>query len=224
MRSQEQPSETYAKLVRFLEVSTQYRADRLLGRLPADRFFEIRAALLGRLGQHEGALTIYVHRLKDFETAASYCRRVGSGDVYLTLLRIYLRPKGDQPLLLEPAFDLLSRYGAKVEIAEVLDLLPPLSPLRDARVFLSKAMRHAVEVKRGSRVTRDVFRSYTDQLDADVATLESRRVLIDDNRLCPSCHKRLGGSVLAVFSPHGETTHLACSKAFSSIHAASLSV
>lgn len=61
--------EMYSKLLDFLGTSTQYRPDRLLGRLPADSMFEARALLLGRLGQHEGALQIYVNRLKDYETA-----------------------------------------------------------------------------------------------------------------------------------------------------------
>lgn len=60
---------TYERLIDFLETSMQYRADRLLGRLPGDSMFEVRAVLLGRLGQHEGALQLYVNRLKDYATA-----------------------------------------------------------------------------------------------------------------------------------------------------------
>ena len=56
-------------------------------------------------------------------------------------------------------------------MADVLDLLPPLSPLADARAFLTKAMRRAVQTHREGRVQRDVYRARTDQLDVELATL-----------------------------------------------------
>ncbi len=49
-------------------------------RLPADDddrdMLEARALLLGRMGQHEGALTIYVRKLQDLKRAEQYCRDV----------------------------------------------------------------------------------------------------------------------------------------------------
>lgn len=62
--------EDYQKLIRFLGSSTQYRPDRLLARIGDDeRMEEVKATLLGKLGQHEGALQIYVHKLKDHARA-----------------------------------------------------------------------------------------------------------------------------------------------------------
>lgn len=60
---------TYRKLLDLLESSTSYRADRMLGRLPSEDMYEVRAILLGRLGRHEGALSIYVYQLEDHKTA-----------------------------------------------------------------------------------------------------------------------------------------------------------
>lgn len=61
--------ESYHKLIDLLESSTAYRADRILGRLPSEDMFEVRAILLGRLGRHEGALQIYVYQLENYATA-----------------------------------------------------------------------------------------------------------------------------------------------------------
>ena len=47
---------------------------------PPAAFFEERAILLGRLGRHEQALTIYVHILRDPEKALDYCRQHYSPD------------------------------------------------------------------------------------------------------------------------------------------------
>lgn len=69
MRDSSSPTTTYSKLIDFLERSTSYRAERVLGRLPSEDLHEVRAILLGRLGRHEGALQIYVYQLEDHATA-----------------------------------------------------------------------------------------------------------------------------------------------------------
>ncbi|SOV08962.1 related to Vam6/Vps39-like protein involved in vacuolar morphogenesis [Ustilago sp. UG-2017a] len=72
--------ELMQKLLRFLRSSTQYRPEQILVRLPADDddrdMLEARALLLGRMGQHEGALSIYVRKLQDATRAEEYCRDV----------------------------------------------------------------------------------------------------------------------------------------------------
>ncbi|PWY99444.1 hypothetical protein BCV70DRAFT_118819 [Testicularia cyperi] len=68
------------KLLGFLRSSTQYRPEQILVRLPADDddrdMYEARALLLGRMGQHEGALGIYVRKLDDLVMAEEYCKDV----------------------------------------------------------------------------------------------------------------------------------------------------
>ena len=78
--AREDRSKLMQKLLRFLRISTQYRPEQILVRLPADDddrdMLEARALLLGRMGQHEGALSIYVRKLKDPIRAEEYCRDV----------------------------------------------------------------------------------------------------------------------------------------------------
>ncbi|SNX83782.1 related to Vam6/Vps39-like protein involved in vacuolar morphogenesis [Melanopsichium pennsylvanicum] len=77
---QEERIELIQKLLKFLRTSTQYRPEQMLVRLPADDddrdMLEARALLLGRMGQHEGALSIYVRKLQDAYRAEEYCREV----------------------------------------------------------------------------------------------------------------------------------------------------
>ena len=63
---------TRAKLLSFLDSSNYYHAEALLARFPLDDLYEERAVLLAKLGQHEAALSIYVHTLKDMQTAETY--------------------------------------------------------------------------------------------------------------------------------------------------------
>ncbi|CAM6117042.1 unnamed protein product [Calypogeia fissa] len=111
-------SEAREKLLKALQNARTYSPDRMLQSLPADGLYEERAYLLGRLGQHQLALTLYVHKLHQPELALAYCDRVyqsavsgrkgttktslpalaAPGDqagvnIYLTLLEVYLKQK-----------------------------------------------------------------------------------------------------------------------------------
>ena len=107
---------------------------------------EARAILLGRLGRHDQALETYIYLLQDFMRLKSksiqptptlgsacisfclvrHCKRIyktGSetGGVFLTLLRIYLRPTVQTTAdLLQPALDFISRHGPRLDAVETL--------------------------------------------------------------------------------------------------------
>ncbi|PHT43680.1 hypothetical protein CQW23_17705 [Capsicum baccatum] len=96
-------SPTRKKLLSALESISGYNPEVLLKRLPPDALYEERAILLGKMNQHELALSIYVHKLHVPELALSYCDRLydsgleqhsakSYGNIYLTLLQIYLNP------------------------------------------------------------------------------------------------------------------------------------
>ncbi|XP_038895209.1 vacuolar sorting protein 39 [Benincasa hispida] len=95
-------SSTRKKLLSALESISGYQPEVLLKRLPSDALSEERAILLGKMNQHELALSLYVHKIHVPELALSYCDRVyesnqqptkSSGNIYLTLLQIYLNPR-----------------------------------------------------------------------------------------------------------------------------------
>ncbi|KAF5752976.1 vam6/Vps39-like protein [Tripterygium wilfordii] len=97
-------SPTRKKLISALENISGYNPEALLKRLPVDALYEERAVLLRKMNQHELALSLYVHKLHVPELALSYCDRVyestlhqssgkPSGNIYLTLLQIYLNPR-----------------------------------------------------------------------------------------------------------------------------------
>ncbi|MBA0707012.1 hypothetical protein Golax_019094, partial [Gossypium laxum] len=97
-------SPTRKKLLSALESISGYNPEALLEHLPPDALFEERAILFGKMNQHELALSLYVHKLHVPELALAYCDRVydsavhrlpvkSSGNLYLTLLQIYLNPR-----------------------------------------------------------------------------------------------------------------------------------
>ncbi|KAG4153784.1 hypothetical protein ERO13_D03G014800v2 [Gossypium hirsutum] len=85
------------------QIISGYNPEALLEHLPPDALFEEHAILFGKMNQHELALSLYVHKLHVPELALAYCDRVydsavhrlpvkSCGNLYLTLLQIYLNP------------------------------------------------------------------------------------------------------------------------------------
>lgn len=54
---------TRKKLLSALESISGYSPETLLKRLPPDALYEERAVLLGKMNQHELALSLYVHKV-----------------------------------------------------------------------------------------------------------------------------------------------------------------
>ncbi|KAF9448658.1 hypothetical protein P691DRAFT_668993 [Macrolepiota fuliginosa MF-IS2] len=212
--------EVYAKLLKFLNTNDKIGVDRLYGLLSPTELYEARAILLGRLGRHDQALELYVYRLQDYLKAEEYCKRIyqpntSTSSVFLTLLRLYLRPTFKLPSstdLLQPALDLISRHNPRLDPVETLNLLPPLVTADDVRAFLIEALRAPIF---DTRVVRHVSKARHDLVARQLMALQARRVRVTDSRICPQCHKRIGNSVIAVHAPRGEVTHYQCREAFS---------
>ncbi|KNZ73327.1 Vam6/Vps39-like protein [Termitomyces sp. J132] len=211
-------NEMYTKLLQFISSNNIYSVDRLYGTLSSTDLFEARAILLGRLGRHGQALELYVYRMHDYLKAEEYCKRVyepGSetNGIFLTLLRLYLRPTVHiSEDLLPPALDLIGRHNTRLDIVETLQLLPPLVTAQNVRAFLIEALRAPLF---DTSVIRHISKARHDQLSRRLMLLQTKRVKVTDSRICPQCHKRIGNSVIAVHAPRGEVTHYQCREGFS---------
>ncbi|KAL4589359.1 hypothetical protein LXL04_002265 [Taraxacum kok-saghyz] len=95
---------TRRKLVTAFQGMSEYNPESFLKRIPTDALYEERAILLGKMNQHELALSIYVHKLHVPEMALAYCDRVyegghhqqygkAQGNIYLTLMQVYMNPR-----------------------------------------------------------------------------------------------------------------------------------
>ncbi|KAG1770992.1 vacuolar sorting protein 39 domain 1-domain-containing protein [Suillus occidentalis] len=171
--------EVYSKLLHFIDTTDHYRPDRLYGLL-SENLYEARAVLLGRMGRHEHALELYAE-------GRIYNTNGVSRSIFLTLLRLYLRPTDKAaPNLLQPALDLISRHSPRLDSVETLQLLPPLVTAH------GQALRAPIF---DSHVVRDIHKSRNEQVARKLMLLESRRVRVTDSRM-------------------GEVTHYQCRDAF----------
>lgn len=104
------------KLQQFLEKSAYYTPETILVQFPFVCLFEERAIILGRLGRHQQAISIYVNLLNDIPRAIQYCNNVytryhnedkadkqkqsdGADEVYIMLISQLLKPDKEGALL-----------------------------------------------------------------------------------------------------------------------------
>eukprot|EP00794_Sanderia_malayensis_P017256 gene17256-18981_t len=200
------------KLLFLLETSTQYQPLKLLRHFPNDNLFEERALLLGRAGRHEDALAIYIYILKDTMMAENYCRRQyeyereENKDVYLSLLKMYLKPK-DTPLIplgnytfseyemepnVEAALKVMNEHYQKIDVEQVLDLLPPLTQIKDVCSFLNNILESKMIERRHSQIFRSLLYAEHLQVHEQRIFYQSQKCTIIDERACRVCHKRIG--------------------------------
>ncbi|BEI93846.1 uncharacterized protein CcaverHIS019_0603050 [Cutaneotrichosporon cavernicola] len=210
--------EALKTLLAFLNDSTHYRPYRLLSKLPVQNAPEAQAVLLGRLGKHDEALRLYIYTLKDYAAAEAYCARVHAKEpergLFLHLLRLYLRPVKEE-VLVAPALALVARHGKRMDARAVLDLLPPLVPVKELHDFFLRTLGDERARRNEHRITRGLLAARKAQAERLVVGLEVKRVRVTDQRICPQCQKRLGQSAIAVHAPRGEVTHLHCKDLFS---------
>ncbi|KAG6840674.1 hypothetical protein C0991_005179 [Blastosporella zonata] len=179
-------NEVYTKLLQFISSNHSYSVDRLYGALSSTDLFEARAILLGRLGRHDQALELYVYRMHDYLKAEEYCKQVYEPGteiegVFLTLLRLYLRPTVNiNEDLLAPALELISRHNSRLDIVETLQLLPPLVTGQDVRAFLIEALRAPIF---DTSVIRHISKARNDQLSRKLMLLQRNRVKVTDSRM-----------------------------------------
>lgn len=115
-----------------------------------------------------------------------YCKRIYQPDgstkgIFLTLLRIYLRPTTKTSVdLLTPALDLITRHSPRLDEVETLNLLPPLVPAQDVRAFLIEALRQPIFDR---RVIKDISKARDDHVARQLMWLQSKRVKVTDSRM-----------------------------------------
>ncbi|KAL8997696.1 MAG: hypothetical protein Q9169_003103 [Polycauliona sp. 2 TL-2023] len=163
----------------FLRSSRYYQPYKALQKLPADnpRFYEPRAIVLNKMGQHRQALEIYVFKLQDPDKAEDYCNQVQlaqtsspttlqqahrststdleekTTSIYHNLLSLYLSPPPPHEPQWGPALQILAKHGARMPASSTLDLIPEILPIKELESYFRGRIRSANTAINESRVT-----------------------------------------------------------------------
>ncbi|XP_065189693.1 transforming growth factor-beta receptor-associated protein 1 homolog [Sycon ciliatum] len=207
------------RLCRMLETSNLYRVTLLLGKIQDTSLYAESAILYGKLEQHEKALQLLVHRLKDYAGAQRYCT-INSMDrdvryrqrLFLALLTVYLTPvEGQGQLLVVQAMDLLNSSEAEFDVAQVLQILPETWPISLISNFLSRSIRHSMTRARSSRLQHSLARGEALQVKYRFIRDHSKPIIITEDRQCDYCQRPFNDAAFVRY-PNGIVTHLHCSR------------
>jgi hypothetical protein len=204
------------KLLRFLEESTCYSPEKMLGKfINFDDLYEERALIFSRNNNHLRALSIYVHILNNFQMAEQYCNKhynveSDARDVYLALLQVCLRelPAGVKPLL-DRAMYILNKYYKQIDAPKALDLLPINSPIQQLAPFFKNVILERTNSCNDTQIRKNLLKLENIQVHEKLIYARSHMVKITENRECPVCHKRLGKHVFARY-PNGVVVDYKC--------------
>ncbi|XP_058809181.1 vam6/Vps39-like protein [Phymastichus coffea] len=228
------------KLQQFLEKSQHYTPETVMRDFPFDCLYEERAIILGRLGKHQQAISIYINLLNDVPKAIQYCNNVytryqnqsqtekakqkDNTEVYVTLIRQLLRPDerdGNVDLVfdstprtaqpdLETALELLEEHAPKIEPLKALEVLPDSLPIGRIRHFLEASMQNNINEKRRIQVLKGLLYAEHLQVQEQRMHYESQNVLMTEFNICPVCKKRFGNQSAFARYPNGDIVHFSC--------------
>ncbi len=138
--------------------------------------------------------------------------------IYHTLLSLYLTPQPPHSPNWPPALDLLSKHGSRLPASSTLNLMPSTLPVAELESYFRGRMRAVNSVVNEARVVAGLRKSEVVSTQAALLLGEgtpsghggrNRRVVVSEERVCGVCHKRLGGSVIAVLPDNG-VVHYGC--------------
>ena len=138
--------------------------------------------------------------------------------IYHTLLSLYLTPPPPYQPNWAPALDLLSKHGSRLPAASTLDLIPKTLPVAELESYFRGRIRAANSLMNEARIEAQLRKS--EVVSAQEMLLlgneksgetggRNRRVVLEEERVCGVCHKRLGRSVIAIL-PGNSVIHYAC--------------
>ncbi|XP_004471322.1 transforming growth factor-beta receptor-associated protein 1 [Dasypus novemcinctus] len=209
-------TETQAKLRSLLQKSDLYRVHFLIDKIQGAGLHMERAILHGKLEEHEKALHILVHELKDFSAAEDYClwRSEGRDGPYRqrlfhALLAIYLPAGPSDHDLVVAAVDLLNHHAPEFDAAQVLQLLPDTWSVQLLCPFLTGAMRDSTHTMRMTQVALGLAKSENLLYKYDKMKLKGSSIRLSDKKLCQMCQNPFGEPVFVRY-PNGGLVHTHC--------------
>ncbi|XP_073129655.1 vacuolar sorting protein 3 [Henckelia pumila] len=183
----------------FLQSSDLYDAEEVLDMIEQSELWLEKAILYRKLGQETLVLQILALKLENCEAAEQYCAEIGRPEAYIQLLEMYLDPKDGRGPMFKAAVHLLHNHGELLDPMRVLERLSSDIPLQLASATILRLLRARHHHHRQGLIVHSL--SHALHVDLSLARLEerSRRVLIDDESVCDSCHARLGTKLFAMY-------------------------
>lgn len=208
--------ELLLKLRSLLQKSDLYRIHFILDKIRGTDLHMESAILYGKLEEHEKALHILVHELKDFRAAEEYCiwnsenrdlqyrRRL-----FHMLLSVYLNPDSSDCALVMAAVDLLNNHAAEFDAALVLQLVPDSWSVQLLSPFLAGAVRQSIHTKRMTQVALGLAQAENLIYKYEKVKHKGAPILLSDKKVCQVCQNPFCEPAFVRY-PNGGVVHTHC--------------
>lgn len=223
------------QLAQFLETSEHYTAENFPTHLLSDGLYEEAAIVMGRLGRHEDALTIYVQVLGDDLKAEAYCEREyarnsqRNKDVFLNLLQMHLYPsklasrvlhlcpkyavqaRDEMPFekRLEMALTILAKHVDKIDPLKVLSVIPSDVPVAAVGDYFRTVLERRTKELHDAELRKSLLRAEHLQVQERAIRCRALKLVVTELDNCGVCQKRIGTSAFVRF-PDGVIVHYSC--------------
>ncbi|XP_068220684.1 vam6/Vps39-like protein isoform X3 [Palaemon carinicauda] len=216
--------ETRNRLMLFLNESKYFTPASLLAHFNSDLLHRERTVLLGRLGKHQQALTIYTMILGDIGKALEYCHKhytpQGNGsEVYLILLKMIVTSSetpGSSPSklktqkIVETALNILQNYLHCIDLSQALKILPDEVKLQVLQPFIHTSLSYTGAICRKKQIFRGLTQSLKLQASKDVVACQSRKITLSEVTSCAVCRRRFTKHTAFALYPNGDIVHFSC--------------
>nr|CAG8434698.1 7037_t:CDS:10 [Entrophospora candida] len=218
-------SQERAKLIAFLQTSTQYNLDKILNKLLEVEILKAELAIIyGKLSEHEKALNLLINDLRDYNGAEIYCIYGGNmigiinksskkkqadkiikedknvltrrKSLFLMLLNVYLE-NGNE--MVDRIISLLNKQAIYLDLIEVLSLLPEYWSIEMFNEFLVKSIRKDYHEYREGQILKSICHAYQ----------EIGPIVITQNVKCTICKDYISGSDF-LRKTNSDLVHLKC--------------
>ncbi|XP_060603083.1 transforming growth factor-beta receptor-associated protein 1-like [Ruditapes philippinarum] len=208
-----------SKLRHMLQMSSLYRVQLILGKAKEQDMHAECAILYGKLEDHEKALKILVHKLRDYGAAENYCLVNSEGRdtayrkrLFHILLSVYLDPANEKKdLMVGPAINLLNSNVGDFDVAKVIQIIPDSWSIALLSDFLKKAVRTNMHTHRMTRVERMMSRG--ENLLVKEISIEGQHqpIVMTEEKPCAVCNRPFNEPSFVRY-PNGIITHIHCAK------------
>ncbi|XP_072850624.2 transforming growth factor-beta receptor-associated protein 1 isoform X2 [Pogona vitticeps] len=212
----EELAKTQAKLRHLLRKSDLYRVHFILDKISGTDLHMECAILYGKLEEHDKALHILVHELKNFAAAEDYCVwNSESKDLpyrqklFHTLLLTYLNSSTSEEELIMAAVDLLNHHAPDFDAVCVLQLIPDSWSVQLLSSFLTGAMRESIHAQRMTRIAVGLAEVENLTYKHEKIKLKGHPTILSDKKLCQVCQSPFCEPAFVRY-PNGSVVHTHC--------------
>eukprot|EP01080_Neovahlkampfia_damariscottae_P010110 gene10110-2530_t len=216
------------KLSEILSIAelSKYQKEQILNSLKVTCLFDEGITIYKSLLHHEEVLVLYIHFLKDYESAEKYCLQISEIDEcyqtsFIQLLNACfisqekkceiwsIRTKSDKKKVHEFVFKILNKYPFEINPEEILKILPNDFSLEKLENFIQKSFFKKIYLKNTSILYLKFIENELTKEDC-LSSSCSPRVVYSDS-FCHSCHQRIDKGIPIYFNyPNFDVHHAKC--------------